>query len=524
MAEIVEFSPAQKHSEVLPDVENIVGEKASKPYPMASLPEAVRCAVMEGHSIIKSPVAMSACAAIAALSVAVMGLMKVRTLQKLVMPVGLMLLIEAESGERKSTGEKLFMSFVEKWQAEQLAILQDKLADYEADLAAWKAQIKGCERRMEKQVKDNPADLDTVDSIRKELRQLHHNEPEKPPIPKIKHADVTTEALVKSLKNYPVVGLLSAEGGALFGGAAFQNGSGSNFMSKCNSLYSDEAIDVSRSGDSSAMLFNNGLTMAVSVQPQVFQEFLKKQGSTVWDSGFLPRCLMASPETTQGTRQLGSIEDENNAMLETPALDDFNQRAYELLSMLPATMTEEGKLNRKLLDCSDDALEYWVEFYNHVETSLAFGGYAELIRPAAARAAENAARLAAIFHVFENGLEGDIEKEHMVSACEIVKWHLSETKRFRYRLDLPEHYMHAANVAKRIARFARERLLAKVAGWDKITERHIITKLSPKNVEDRKTVKPVIMELIDAGYVLEWNTEVERPYVRVNPKITELKS
>ncbi len=271
-------------------------------------------------------------------------------------------------------------------------------------------------------------------------------------------------------------------------------------------------------------LSNTGLTVSVSVQPQVFQEFLKKQGSTVWDSGFLPRCLIAAPETTQGTRLLGRIEDENRAMLETPALDNFNNRAYELLSMLPDTLTEEGKLNRQMIDFEPDALAYWVEFYNHIETSMGFGGYTELIRAAANRAAENAGRIAVIFHVFEHGLTGAVSLACIRSACEIVKWHLSEVKRFRYRWDLPAHYIHAANVAKRLARFAWERRQGKVANWDKITERHIITKLSPKFVEDRKTVKPVIMELMDAGYVLEWNTEAQRPYVRVNPNITELKS
>ncbi|MEZ5534397.1 MAG: DUF3987 domain-containing protein [Thiolinea sp.] len=519
MAEIVEFSPAQQPD--YPPIQNIVGEVSAKPYPMDDLPDLFRAAANEAQSIIKSPYPMLACSAIAAASIAVQGLVKVRALKKLVMPVGLMMLVEAESGERKSSGEKLFMPFAEKWVAEQLALLEQKQADYEADAAAWKAQIKGCEMRLQKQVKDAPEDTAARDAIRQELRQLYSEEPKKPPIPRIRHSDITVEALVKSLKNFPVIGILTAEGAQFFGSVAFQNGNGSNFMAKCNSAYSDEAIDVSRSGDGSAMLNNIALTLSVSVQPQVFQEWCKKQGSTAWDSGFLPRVLMAAPDTTQGTRLLGSIEEENNTMLETPALDEFNQRAYELLAMLPEQMTKEGNLNRKLLDMSEEALAYWVEFYNHIETSLAPGGYSEFIRSAAARAAENAARLAAIFHVFENGLEGEIEERHVVSACNIVKWHLSETKRFRYRLELPEHYVHAGNVAKRIARFVRERKLSGVAGWQEVTERHIITRLSPKAVQDSKTVKPVIMELLDAGHLLEWQHDAPRPYVVVNPRIVE---
>lgn len=524
MAELTEVSPAQQPEHDYPEILDIVGQVPSKPYPVNDLPDMFRAAINEAEAIVKAPYAMPACAALAAASIAVQGLAKVRTLKKLVTPVGLMMLTEAESGERKSSCEKSFMPFMERWVSEELGKLEGKLADYEADLAAWKAQIKGCEQRIQKTVKDNPADTDAVSAIKGELKKLHNSEPKKPPVPRIKHSDITVEALVKSLKNFPIIGILSAEGASFFGSVAFQNGNGSNFMAKCNSAYSDEAIDVSRSGDGSAMLNNIALTMSVSVQPEVFSEWLKKQGSTSWDSGFLPRALMASPETTQGTRLLGSIEEENNAMLNTPALDTFNQRAYELLSMLPEQMTESGGLDRKILDLSEDALLYWVEFYNHIEKSLAFGGYSEFIRPAAARAAENAARIAAIFHVFEHGLDGDISREHMVSASNIVKWHLSETKRFRYRLDLPEHYVHAGNVGKRIARFAQGRMDDGTANWDVISERHIITRLSPKAVEDRKTVRPVIHELLDSGHLLEWNHEADKPYVVVNPRLVDCKA
>jgi putative DNA primase/helicase len=331
------------------------------------------------------------------------------------------------------------------------------------------------------------------------------------------------EALVKSLKNFPVIGILTAEGGQFFGSVAFQNGNGSNFMSKCNSAHSDEAIDVSRSGDGSAMLDNIALTLSVSVQPQVFQEWCKKQGSTAWDSGFLPRALMTSPESTQGTRLLSSIEEENNTMLETPALDEFNQQAYELLSMLPQQMKEGGRLDRKTLDLSGDALNHWVEFYNHIEQSLAVGGYAEFIRPAAARAAENAARLAAIFHVFENGLEGEIDKAHMVSACKIVQWHLSETKRFRYRLDMPEHFVQAGAMSKRIAAFCRTRKAEGVKEWSQVSHRQLLRDCKVSGVKSHKELRPVIAELLEAGHLLQWEVDSARPYVVVNPRLLELE-
>jgi hypothetical protein len=154
MADIVEFSPAQVPAPDYPEIQSIIGEVPAKAYPAEALPDSFRAAANEAQSIIKSPFPMLACSAIAAASIAVQGLVKVRTLKKLVMPVGLMMLVEAESGERKSTGEKLFMPFMDKWVNEELAKLEDKRADYEADAAAWKAQVKGAELRLQKQVNE----------------------------------------------------------------------------------------------------------------------------------------------------------------------------------------------------------------------------------------------------------------------------------------------------------------------------------------------------------------------------------
>lgn len=43
----------------------------------------------------------------------------------------------------------------------------------------------------------------------------------------------------------------------------------------------------------------------------------------------------------------------------------------------------------------------------------------------ASKAAENTARLAALFHLFE-GRHGDISVEHTENSIEIINWHLQE--------------------------------------------------------------------------------------------------
>ena len=68
------------------------------------------------------------------------------------------------------------------------------------------------------------------------------------------------------------------------------------------------------------------------------------------------------------------------------------------------------------------------EFFNQIEAGLAPNGQWLIIKDFASKAAENVARLAALFHLFENK-EGDIQAEHLANAVEIISWHLHETKR-----------------------------------------------------------------------------------------------
>ncbi|MEZ5476378.1 MAG: DUF3987 domain-containing protein [Thiolinea sp.] len=66
--------------------------------------------------------------ALSAACLATQGLVKVRVDRKLVFPLSLYLLSIAESGERKTFTEKFFIHGMEKWTAEQLRLVEPKLA------------------------------------------------------------------------------------------------------------------------------------------------------------------------------------------------------------------------------------------------------------------------------------------------------------------------------------------------------------------------------------------------------------
>ena len=77
---------------------------------------------------------------------------------------------------------------------------------------------------------------------------------------------------------------------------------------------------------------------------------------------------------------------------------------------------------------SIEAKRTWIQFFNAVESGLNYQGQWAGLQDFASKAAENAARLAALFHLFE-GKMGDIGSESMEQAIAVIHWHLKETRR-----------------------------------------------------------------------------------------------
>lgn len=130
---------------------------------------------------------------------------------------------------------------------------------------------------------------------------------------------------------------------------------------------------------------------------------------------FLARFLIAWPESTQGFRPF--IEAQTN----WPALNAFKWRIAEILEQ-PAPI-KDGTLNPQTLSFTPEAKAAWVKFHDMIESELAMGGELYDVRDVASKSADNAARLAALFHVFE-GAGNSIEINALESASRIAAWHL----------------------------------------------------------------------------------------------------
>lgn len=92
-------------------------------------------------------------------------------------------------------------------------------------------------------------------------------------------------------------------------------------------------------------------------------------------------------------------------------------------------MTEKCRLEPCVMTFPPEVKTIWISQYNAIEKALGNGGKLEDINDMASKAADNIARLAALFHYFEHG-KTPICEDCLNRAAVIVLWHLNEAKRF----------------------------------------------------------------------------------------------
>jgi putative DNA primase/helicase len=82
------------------------------------------------------------------------------------------------------------------------------------------------------------------------------------------------------------------------------------------------------------------------------------------------------------------------------------------------------------LPLSQEARRIWINYLNICEAQMApHGEFADVRDVVASKSAENACRLAAIFHLWTHGPEGEIGAEDMARGARVAEWYLLEARR-----------------------------------------------------------------------------------------------
>lgn len=381
-------------------------------YPINSLPPTIRNAVRDVQRTVQAPLPLIANSAMGAVSMACQNMVDVKLRHGETAPVALNHITIADSGERKTAVDAKFMRGIFKFEEMVQIQHQENKPAHEAELKLWQWKMNLIEKKIKKSMSDVNADLS------QDLYELMKNKPILAKKPHLVAVDVTPEALVSALSSWNSMGLISSEASMILNGRAAEQ------LPTLNAIWDGKDHSVLRKSMDSISIRDARLTTSLMIQEGPFNQFLKGRGKQARGNGFLARCMIAKPFSTQGTRFDNSITNESSL-----ALDMFEERVLDLLSNSnPNSQSKTTNTPRRVLEMSAQSHRLLQDFYNDVEMKQGNIGYFHNVNDAASKTVENATRIAALFHAFEKK-EGPITIEDMNGAIAIAAWHLQEFKR-----------------------------------------------------------------------------------------------
>ena len=364
------------------------------------------------HDITQAPVAIAAQSVLGVAALAVQGHANVETLSGAA-PISLYLLTVAKSGERKSSCDKLAMrpvwDFEDELRAERNAALDAHLNEQEV----WQERRKAILKR----VKGDP------EGVRADLH-LIGPAPRPPLYPTICAAEPTIEGIGKHLDQLRAsLGLFSDEGGAFIGGYGMTAENRLKTLAGLSRLWDGSALDRWRAGEGVASFPGRRLSLHLMMQPVVAVDVLSDKLAS--GQGFLARCLVTYPSSAIGSRlRIGHSPQSDVALIE------FSRSVTRLLRReMPLREKCRNELDPPVLALSKKALSVLREYYLAVEAAQADGGPLAEVQPAASKAAENAARIAAVLTLFENPAAVEVDADTMANAVALAVYYVDEAAR-----------------------------------------------------------------------------------------------
>lgn len=497
------FGAVESTNDAWPEPEPLVQRQAALPYPIDNLPEMIRAAVDEVQQFTQAPPAMVAGAAMSTLSIAAQAYYDVERAHTLSGPIGIFSLLLADSGERKSSCDGYFKKALTEYESEQAELAKPEVVRFKAEFSAWEAIRSGLLEKIKQDAKTGKHSDDTE----RALQRHQDSEPIAPLIPRLLYSDFTPEKLTYNLaKVWPSGGVLSSEAGAVFGSHGMTGDSLMRTLSILNQLWDGATLTYDRKTSDSYTVKGARLSMALQVQPAALQQFVDKSGGLARGIGFFARFLMAWPESTQGKRLF------KEAPATWPALAKYHCRVKSILNTLPQ-IDESGALSLEMLTLSPAAKTAWVEFHNAVESELVEDGDLTPIRDVASKIADNAVRIAALFHVSE-GRRGPISFDDFDKASVIAQWHLHEALRFLGMVSVGESNQD-------LQRLDEWLIANSTSTGGTFTTTHLMQH-GPKATRKKSKLNEALVQLQEMGRIKI--REVGRTSeVDVNPKLLEMK-
>ncbi|MBB5766517.1 YfjI family protein [Xanthomonas euroxanthea] len=390
-------------------------------FPTNALYPLIRDAVLETQDNLQAPLALIASSFGTVMSAACQGLVVVETPAGQERPASLFYATIADSGERKTACDNLVGTPLFEYDARLAIASESAVHEHLADMSYWKMKNKILHGKLHKAMSAGAEEEASL--IRAEIAKHNKAEPEKPGKISMIHQSITERPLMEALRgDSKCIVIMSSEGEIILKGGATNKFGLINEAWDCPKILSFQRADVNH------VARRPNMTLSFMVQEEVFKDFMDKRGRLARGSGFLARFLVARPSSTMGFRYM---------TLDEPVWEKlklFHARVRELLELRFQPRSTPVRLT-----FTQEAKELWVDHQNRVEAAVRKDGQLFGVRDFAAKALDNASRLAAILHFFSGQAGTEISHETLDRALIIGNWHINEALRMFSGDDIPEY-------------------------------------------------------------------------------------
>lgn len=398
---------------------------ANAPYPVDALGPVLGPAARRIAYHVQAPQGMACQSVLGAASLVVQGHYDVKRGNIGTGPVSLYLMTEAESGERKSSVDKVALAPIRAIEAEQREQHEQAVNQFQADTEAWELRRKSIIGEAEGKTKGKQAmSEEHQHALASRLAEHDGNRPVSPAMPNLTFSEPTAEGMYRHLKaSRPTAGLYSDEAIGFFGGHGMSvEARGRTIEALCR-LWDGAPLTRTRgTAGESGFLAGRRLSTHLMMQPVVAEQVL---GDTLLQGqGFLPRFLICREPSMIGTRFLAD-RDPSASLENDPAIADYRRRIDELARQ-PLPINDAGELEPHLITIDGPAFGTFSDLHDGIEAELAQNGRFHDVRAFASKAAENAARLAAVMAAVEDS--DSVTTDHIARAGRLVVYYLETMK------------------------------------------------------------------------------------------------
>lgn len=354
---------------------------------LKTLPDGLNQAIHDIALAVQSPLPLITSSILCSLSSAVQGHIDIETIYGATQPVSLFSLVVADSGERKSSTDRLVSKPLHLLESETQRAVRGIKADMRVEKIVWASELKRLEGRLRRTIQSTPEE---IAEIRAAMADLLEREPSAINTTRTILNDVTPAALFQNLAgNGKAVTLASSDAGNLF------SRTNMDFISNVNQIWDGEDVIIARkSGDQ--VIKNGRLTLSLMLQPQVLKRISDRKGDLLRMSGYFARMLVTRPQSTQGFRLSATT------IQESAYLKQFHERLARLAN---ESIHHQANEERVTLKFKPEALMVMEDLYREVEVALQDTAGLASIRDAGSKIVNNATRIAALIHAYKHGVD-----------------------------------------------------------------------------------------------------------------------